>query len=323
MRVLVTGAAGFIGAATATRLLARGDQVIGLDSLNSYYPVALKEHRLAPLLADPGFQFLKLDLADAEPVCDAIVELAPDLIIHLAAQAGVRASADRPFDYVRSNLVGHVTVLEAARHLPHLRQLVYASSSSVYGNRSDGAFSETDRVDAPQSLYAATKRADELMSSVYCEAYGMAATGLRFFTVYGPMGRPDMAYWTFAERMLRGEPVTAYEAGRLKRDFTFIDDIVTGILAVADQPGSPGQHRVYNIGNNNPEPVSALIAALEHALGVKATVMDRPRPPYDVETTFADISAMQEDFGWHPTTNLQAGISAFADWFHGWIDSHP
>lgn len=320
MRVLVTGAAGFIGAATATRLLARGDQVIGLDSLNDYYPVALKEHRLEPLLAHPGFQFLKLDLADAEPVRDAIVGLAPDLIIHLAAQAGVRASAERPFDYVRSNLVGHMTVLEAARHLPHLRHLVYASSSSVYGNRSDGAFSEADRVDAPQSLYAATKRADELISGVYCEAYGLAATGLRFFTVYGPMGRPDMAYWTFAEQMLRGEPVTAYEAGRLKRDFTFIDDIVTGILAVADHPATPGKHRVYNIGNNNPEPVSALIAALEQALGVTARVIDRPRPSYDVETTFADISAMQADFGWRPTTKLEAGIAAFASWLRVWQD---
>lgn len=314
MRVLVTGAAGFIGAATATRLLARGDHVIGLDNLNDYYSVALKQQRLAPLLSNPSFQFLKLDLADAEPVRDAIVDLAPDLIIHLAAQAGVRASAERPFDYVRSNLVGHTTVLEAARGLPRLHQLVYASSSSVYGNRSDGAFSETDPADTPQSLYAATKRADELISAVYCDAYGLAATGLRFFTVYGPMGRPDMAYWTFAERILRGEPITAYEGGRLKRDFTFIDDIVSGILAVADKPGPNGQHRLYNIGNNRPEPVSALIAALEAALGRQATVIDAPRPSYDVMTTFADIQAMQQDFGWRPTTNLNEGVTAFATW---------
>lgn len=318
MRVLVTGAAGFIGAATATRLLARGDTVIGLDSINDYYPTGLKRQRLAPLLAHPAFSFQQLDLGEAEPVRDAIVDLAPDLIIHLAAQAGVRASAERPFDYVRSNLVGHMTVLEAARRLPQLRQLVYASSSSVYGNRTDGAFSEADRVDAPQSLYAATKRADELMSSVYCDAYGLAATGLRFFTVYGPMGRPDMAYWTFAEKMLRGEPIVAYDGGRLKRDFTFVDDIVAGILAVADAPGPAGQHRVYNIGNNQPEQVSALITALEAALEVRAEVIDLPKPSYDVETTYADISAMQTDFGWRPTTSLTDGIAAFGRWFRAW-----
>lgn len=318
MRVLITGAAGFIGAATATRVLARGDEVIGLDNLNSYYPVTLKHERLKPLLAEPAFRFLQLDLGDAEPVRDAIVDLAPDRIIHLAAQAGVRASAERPFDYVRSNLVGHMTVLEAARRLPRLQQLVYASSSSVYGNRTDGAFSEADRVDAPQSLYAATKRADELMSSVYCDAYGLAATGLRFFTVYGPRGRPDMAYWTFADRMLRGEPVVAYDGGRLKRDFTYVDDIVSGILAVADQPGPPGLHRIYNIGNNSPEPVSALIAALEAALEVRAEVIDQPKPSYDVESTYADITAMQNDFGWSPTTSLMEGIGHFGRWFRSW-----
>jgi UDP-glucuronate 4-epimerase len=318
MKVLVTGAAGFIGAATSARLLDQGHQVVGVDNLNSYYPVKLKHARLAGLLSRPGFEFAELDLAASEPVVETIAGLRPDLIIHLAAQAGVRASAERPFDYVRSNLVGHMTILEAARQLPDLIQLVYASSSSVYGNRSDGAFSETDRVDAPQSLYAATKRADELMSHVYCDAYGLRATGLRFFTVYGPMGRPDMAYWTFAERILKGLPVTAYEGGQLKRDFTFVDDIVSGILAVAASPGPAGQHRVYNIGNNQPETVAHLIACLEASLGVRAVVHDAPKPSYDVDITYANVAAMQADFGWQPTTPLSVGIDRFAAWFKGW-----
>jgi UDP-glucuronate 4-epimerase len=280
--------------------------------------VALKKERLDSLAAHPGFAFVKQDLSEIEAATRIIVDWKPDLIIHLAAQAGVRASAERPFDYVKSNLVAHTVVLEAARQLPGLKQLIYASSSSVYGNRSDGPFKETDRVDEPRSLYAATKRANELLTGVYCEAYGLAATGLRFFTVVGPRGRPDMAYWTFGERILAGLPITAYEGGRLMRDFTFVEDIVSGVLAVADKPPQRGQHRIYNLGNNQPQPVSALIAALETSLGVKAIVHDAAKPGYDVDTTFADISAMQRDFGWAPTTSLQTSIDAFAQWFLMW-----
>lgn len=321
MRVIVTGAAGFIGCACAKSLLDRGDDVLGIDNINDYYTTDLKHHRLAELEGRSGFSFVEQDLSDIEPTTKVIVEWKPDVIIHLAAQAGVRASAERPFEYVKSNLVGHMVVLEATRQLPDLRQLVYASSSSVYGNRSDEALSETDRVDAPQSLYAATKRADELLTAVYCDAYGLPATGLRFFTVYGPKGRPDMAYWMFAECILDGLPITAYEGGRLKRDFTFVDDIVSGILAVADKPPQPSQHRIYNIGNNNPQSVSALIAALEVSLGKKAIVTNAPKPSYDVDSTFANIDAMRRDFNWAPTTSLQTGIAAFAQWFLQWRDS--
>jgi UDP-glucuronate 4-epimerase len=318
MRVVVTGAAGFIGSVCASALLERGDEVLGVDSINDYYSVSLKHERLKALEGRSGFTFVKQDLAEIEPSMALLEAWKPDTIIHLAAQAGVRASAERPFDYVRSNLVGQMVVLEATRKLPNLRQLVYASSSSVYGNRSDGAFSETDRVDAPQSLYAATKRADELLTAVYCDAYGLAATGLRLFTVYGPKGRPDMAYWTFAESILAGLPITAYEGGRLKRDFTFVDDIVSGILAVVDRAPQTGQHRIYNIGNNKPQTVSSLISALEKALEVKAVVIDAPKPSYDVEATFANIDAMVHDFGWAPTTSFEDGIAAFAEWFVTW-----
>ncbi len=318
MRVVVTGAAGFIGSVCAAMLLDRGDEVLGLDSINDYYTPALKHHRLVGLEGRERFSFLKLDLADVEMATATIVDWQPDVIIHLAAQAGVRASSERPFDYVNSNLVGHMVVLEATRQLPHLRQLVYASSSSVYGNRSEGPFKETDRVDAPQSLYAATKRADELLTGVYCEAYRLPATGLRFFTVYGPRGRPDMAYWTFAQSMLDGIPITAFDGGRLKRDFTFVDDIVSGILTVVDNPPLSGEHRIYNLGNNEPQTVLALIAALEVSLGVKAIVIDAPKPSYDVETTFANVDAMERDFGWKPTTSLSVGIAAFATWFLKW-----
>ena len=252
------------------------------------------------------------------PALALVANIRPDIIIHLAAQAGVRASAEVPFDYVRSNLIGHMTMLEAARALPNLQQLVYASSSSVYGNRADGLFCETDRVDEPTSLYAATKRADELMTGVYCGSYDLPATGLRFFTVYGPAGRPDMAYWIFAEQIMAGKPITLYDGGALKRDFTYVDDIVSGILAVADNPPHKGQHRIYNIGNNNPETVLALVSALEAALGMSAIVHTAPKPSYDVTMTAANIDAMIRDFNWRPTTSLFDGIQKFGDWFKTW-----
>jgi UDP-glucuronate 4-epimerase len=326
MRVLVTGAAGFIGARVAGRLLDRGETVIGLDSLNDYYPVALKHARLAGLQGRAGFNFEHRDLSDGEASAAWIADLAPDAIVHLAAQAGVRASAERPFDFIRSNLMGHAAVLEAARTLTGrggLRHLVYASSSSVYGDRPEtgqagGAFRETDAVDRPASLYAASKRADELMSEVYASAYGVRSTGLRFFTVYGPMGRPDMAYWRFAEAMLKGVPIVAYGQGLLKRDFTYVDDIVAGVLAVLDHPADAPIHRLYNIGNNRPATVLDLIAALERALGVTARVELADKPSFDVQTTFADVEAMRADFGWAPTTALDNGIARFGAWFKEW-----
>jgi UDP-glucuronate 4-epimerase len=318
VRIIVTGAAGFIGAALAKALLVRGDEVIGIDSINAYYDRTLKDARLSDLRLFDRFTFHQQDLAQTDAALTLIASIKPDIIIHLAAQAGVRASAEVPFDYVASNLVGHMTVLEAARRLPDLQQLVYASSSSVYGNRTDGKFHETDRVDAPTSLYAATKRADELMSQVYCGSYNMAATGLRFFTVYGPAGRPDMAYFMFAENIVAGKPITVFDDGTLKRDFTFIDDIVSGIIAVADKPPARGQHRIYNIGNDNPETVLALVHALEVALGQKAIIETAPKPSYDVAMTAANIDAMKADFGWTPTTSLHDGIMAFGTWFKGW-----
>jgi UDP-glucuronate 4-epimerase len=318
VRVLVTGVAGFIGAAVAQALLARGNDVVGIDSVNAYYSTDLKRYRLAQLTLNPKFSFIQQDLSHVDRSLVIINEIAPDIIIHLAAQAGVRASAEVPFDYVQSNLVGHMTILEAARALPNLKQLVYASSSSVYGNRSEGAFCETDRVDEPTSLYAATKRADELMSQVYSASYGIPSTGLRFFTVYGPAGRPDMAYWIFAEKILAGEPIIVFNEGTLKRDFTYINDIVSGILAIADTPPKAGQHRIYNIGNNNPETVMALVYALENALGRKAIVETAPKPHYDVTMTAANIDAITRDFGWRPTTSLNDGIRAFGDWFTTW-----
>ena len=318
MRVLITGAAGFIGSFCSARFLDRGDAVLGIDNINDYYDIALKHERLRPLLGYPNFTFAQQDLAKADEALKTIVDWAPDVIVHLAAQAGVRASAERPFDYVQSNLVAHMVMLEATRQLPDLQQFVYASSSSVYGNRSDGAFKESDRVDQPQSLYAATKRADELLTGVYCDAYGLGATGLRFFTVVGPKGRPDMAYWTFAECILAAKPITAYDGGQLKRDFTYVDDIVSGICAVVDTPAKTRQHRIYNLGNHQPQTVRALITALETSLGKKAVVLDAPKPSYDVDTTYADITAIQQDLGWAPTTSLEAAIASFSKWFLEW-----
>jgi UDP-glucuronate 4-epimerase len=318
VKIIVTGAAGFIGAALAKALLLRGEEVVGIDSINAYYSPALKQSRLADLEAFERFTFHHQDLAQTDAALALIATIQPDIIVHLAAQAGVRASAEVPFDYVNSNLIGHMTVLEAARHLPNLQQLIYASSSSVYGNRGEGKFRETDRVDEPTSLYAATKRANELMSQVYCSSYGLAATGLRFFTVYGPAGRPDMAYFTFAENIVSGVPITIYDDGNLKRDFTFIDDIVSGIMAVAGKPPAHGEHRIYNIGNDHPETVSALVTALERALGQQAIIQTAPKPSYDVDMTAANIDAMKRDFGWKPTTSLQDGIAAFGAWFQAW-----
>jgi len=317
MTALVTGAAGFIGFHTARALLERGVPVVGVDCLTDYYDVALKRARLAELESFDSFQFEALDLADADSFKALALKIRPERILHLAAQAGVRYSLKNPFAYTHANINGHLSVLEAARALgPALKHLVYASSSSVYGER-EGAFKETDPVDAPVSLYAATKRADELMSATYTHLYGLPLTGLRFFTVYGPWGRPDMAYFSFAERMLAGEPIDLFNHGENRRDFTFIDDILPTLQAVlSDTPGA--DHRVFNIGGSSPVDTLTLVSALESALGVKATTRMVDAQPGDVSSTWADTSKLEAAYGAAPRTPLNEGVAAFADWFKVW-----
>lgn len=317
MTTIVTGAAGFVGYHVAEALLARGEPVIGIDNLNSYYAVALKQARLARLQARSGFTFHHADIADRAAMAGVFAGAAEaECIVHLAAQAGVRHSMIDPYAYVTTNVMGHVTVLEAARSLPRLRHLVYASSSSVYGGNTKLPFAETDPVNTPISVYAATKRADELISHAYGHLYGIPQTGLRFFTVYGPWGRPDMAYFSFAERILRGEPITLYEGGRLRRDFTYIDDIVQGVLACLDRaPTSGATPAVFNIGNNRAEWVSELVRLLEEGLGRKAVIVSMPRPVADVAETCADLTAIESHAGYRPTTTLAQGVPRFVAWF--------
>lgn len=319
MTVLVTGAAGFIGYHVCEALLARGETVIGVDEINAYYDPALKHARLARLEGKPGFRFEKLSIADRGAV-EALMAGAPEIdrIVHLAAQAGVRFSMIDPYAYVTANLLGHVVMLEAARHRQGLKHFVYASSSSVYGGNTKMPFSEEDRVDLPVSLYGATKRADELMSHSYSHLYGLKQSGLRFFTVYGPWGRPDMAYFSFAQAIEQGRPITLYDNGTLRRDFTYIDDIVAGILGVLDRPPEGDAPRLLNIGNNQSETVSKLVALLEEGLGKKAVIIDQPRPAADVTDTFADISEIRALTGFSPATPLDRGIPRFVDWYKGW-----
>ena len=290
MTVLLTGAAGFIGMHVAEALLARGDRVIGVDNLNVYYDVGLKRARLARLESRPGFRFLEADVSDREAML-GLAESHGEVtrIVHLAAQPGVRHSLVDPYAYVQANVMGHLVMLELARRLKRLEHLVYASSSSVYGGNRSLPFAETDRMDHPVSLYAATKRSGELISESYAHLFGLPQTGLRFFTVYGPWGRPDMAPWMFAEAILGGRPITLYDGGRLKRDFTFVEDIVAGVVAV-----------------------------LEEALGRRAVVVDTPRPPTDVEETFADIEAIRAVCGYEPRTPIERGVPKFAEWYLSW-----
>ncbi len=319
MPILLTGAAGFIGYHVAEALLARGEAVVGIDNLNDYYDVRLKEARLARLRQRAGFVFHRCDLADRAAMAELAAAQRPvTRIVHLAAQAGVRHSLVDPYAYVTANVAGHLAVLELARHLPRLDHLVYASSSSVYGANTDLPFAEGDRVDTPLSLYAATKRADELMSHAYAHLFGLKQSGLRFFTVYGPWGRPDMAYFLFAEAILRGEPITVYDDGAVRRDFTYIDDVVAGVLGCLDRPPADAVPRLLNIGNNRSEEVGALIAALETALGRRAVVRSAPRPRADVMETFADIAAIAALTGFRPATPLGAGVPRFAAWFLDW-----
>ena len=315
MRVLVTGAAGFIGYHICEALLARGIDVAGVDDLNPYYDVRLKQARLRRL--GKGFSFHQLDIADHEAVSrlgDGV-----EVILHVAAQAGVRYSLENPFAYAASNLTGHLSMLELARHSKSVKHLIYASSSSVYGLGSQLPYTEAERADRPSSLYAATKRADELMSASYTHLFGLKQTGLRFFTVYGPWGRPDMAYFGFAEAIMAGRPVTLYENGALKRDFTYIDDIIAGILGVFDHPpGEDEPHRVFNIGNNQAEYVRDLVALLERHLGVPAKAVSLPKPEADPVETWADVSALNRLCGYVPSTGLDEGIPRFVEWYKIW-----
>jgi len=315
MRVLVTGCAGFIGMHCALRLLARGDEVLGADNLSPYYDVKLKEARLRQLLAGRNFRFERADLADAG-ACERLFELArPERVLHLAAQPGVRYSLENPASYIQSNLVAFANVLQACRrHAP--AHLVYASSSSVYGANAKLPWSETDNVDHPISLYAATKKANELMAHVYSHLHALPATGLRYFTVYGPWGRPDMSPMLFARAILEGRPIQVFNHGDMKRDFTYIDDAVEATVRVLDlAPTGQPPHRILNVGNHQPVALLEYIALLEAALGRKAVKELRPMQPGDVPATYADTRALKEATGFAPDTPLDAGLARFAAWF--------
>lgn len=314
----ITGAAGFIGFYLSKRLLESGAKVVGLDNMNDYYEVSLKEERLRLLNELEGFTFIKGDLADKETVMSIFKDYQPDIVVNLAAQAGVRYSIDNPDAYIQSNLVGFFNILEGCRRYP-VKHLVYASSSSVYGGNTKIPFCVEDQVDRPVSLYAATKKSNELMAYSYSKLYGIKLTGLRFFTVYGPLGRPDMAYFKFAKKIMQGEPIQIYNNGDMYRDFTYIDDIIEGIVNIlphtpkADDLGA--YYKVYNIGNNKPEKLMDYIAALESALGRAAEKEYLPMQPGDVYQTYADVSDLIRDFDFKPSTSIQEGLNRFAEWF--------
>ncbi len=324
MTILVTGAAGFIGAFVARALLERGERVIGLDNLDPYYDPALKRHRLEMLEAHGDFRFVRADIADFAGMVEALggEREAVRAVVHLAAQAGVRHSLENPFAYARSNLLGHLAILELCRHrLPRLERLVYASSSSVYGANTEVPFAEDQRVDRPVSLYAATKRADELMSETYARLHGIPQIGLRFFTVYGPMGRPDMAYFAFTDAIVEGRPIRLFNHGRMRRDFTWIEDVVAGVLAAADhrparEDGVP--HRIFNLGNHRPVELLTFVHLLERAIGREAVKEFAPMQPGDVVETCADITAARRELGFAPTTPLEEGLPRFVAWHRRW-----
>ena len=329
MAVLVTGAAGFIGAATARALLERGNEVVGIDNLNDYYDPSLKKARLDSLARrfDNRFRFERVDFADARQLQQLADSMEIDSIVHLGAQAGVRYSLENPGAYVQSNLVGHANMLELARHC-RPRNMVYASSSSVYGGNKSLPFRVEDRVDHPLSLYAATKKADELLSESYANLYRIPLTGLRFFTVYGPWGRPDMAMWIFTRALYAGEPLPLFNRGEMRRDFTYIDDIVRGVIACLDGPpaddgdakagGSTGPHAIYNIGNSRSEDLMRVVELLEQETGRKALCDPQPMQIGDVKQTFADISAIERDHGFQPTTTIDDGVPRFVEWYRAY-----
>ncbi|HWL72093.1 MAG TPA: SDR family NAD(P)-dependent oxidoreductase [Geminicoccus sp.] len=322
MTILVTGVAGFIGFHVARALLDRGEAVIGVDIVNAYYDPALKEARLAEIAGREGYRFIRADIAELDQIRAIAKEHGDEItgVVHLAAQAGVRHSLTAPFDYVRANLVGHMVMLEVARHdLPKLTSFVYASSSSVYGGNDKTPFSVDDPVERPVSLYAATKRADELLSYAYAHLYRIPQTGLRFFTVYGPWGRPDMAAYIFADAIAKGRPITLFNHGEMQRDFTYIDDIVAGVLAALDRPpasdaqGVPA--RVYNLGNHRPNDLKTFVRIIEQELGRTAEIRLAPMQPGDVPATYADIEASRRDLGFEPKTPLEEGLPKFIQWY--------
>lgn len=332
MKILVTGAAGFIGMHTALRLLERGDTVVGIDNLNDYYDPQLKLDRLEQLKPHAGFSFEKMDLADRPNIEALFTREKFDRVVHLAAQAGVRYSITNPHAYGESNLIGFLNILEACRH-NQIQHLVYASSSSVYGGNTKMPFSESDSVDHPVSLYAATKKANELMAHTYSHLYGLPTTGLRFFTVYGPWGRPDMAYFSFTKNIIEGKPIQVFNHGRMKRDFTYIDDIVDGVVATLDRTATadaafdrsapnPGTaqapFRVFNIGNNSPVELGTFIETLENSIGQQAIKEYKPMQPGDVEATYADVDSLKRWTGKEPMVNLTDGINRFVAWYKVW-----
>ena len=317
----MTGAAGFVGAHVTKRLLDRGERVVGVDNLNAYYDPRLKHARLEWLQGD-RFVFHKMDIADSEDFARVVSDEQPEHVIHLAAQAGVRYSLEEPFAYERANVAGHLSVLEAVRQAKHRPQLLYASSSSVYGDRplnENNGFSENDQVDRPVSLYAATKRSCELMSSAYAHLYGIGSSGLRLFTVYGPWGRPDMAYFSFVETILKGDPIEIYGEGRMARDFTYIDDIVDGVLGLLEKPALTGEHRIFNIGAGRPRGLLEMVGILEDALGVPARKIMLPMQLGDVTMTFADISRLSALTGYEPKIPLEEGLQRFVGWRRRWL----
>ncbi len=331
-RILVTGVAGFIGFHVARRLLLRGDEVVGLDNLNDYYDVRLKQHRLGEIEGEPNFEFHLLDISDRRQMVALFQHRTFDVVIHLAAQAGVRHSLEHPQAYIDSNLVGFANLLEGCRHAG-VGHLVYASSSSVYGANTQMPFSVRHNVDHPLNLYAATKKANELMAHAYSHLYGLPTTGLRFFTVYGPWGRPDMALFLFTKAILAGEPIDVFNEGRMQRDFTYIDDIVTGVLLTADHPPTPdpdwdsdhpdpassrAPYRLYNIGNNQPVELLRLIDVLEQTLGRAAVKNFLPMQPGDVPATWADVSDLTRDVGFRPATPIEVGVPRFVEWYRGY-----
>jgi UDP-glucuronate 4-epimerase len=323
MTVLVTGAAGFIGFHVASALLARGDAVVGVDNLNDYYDVSLKEARLERLAGEAGFTFVRADIADRDGLSAALAEVGQiPRIVHLAAQAGVRYSLEHPFAYTHGNVTGQLTMLELCRHTQGLEHMVYASSSSVYGGNTKLPFSVEDRTDRPVSLYAASKSAAELMSRSYAHLYGLPLTGLRYFTVYGPWGRPDMALFIFTKAILAEEPIRVFNRGDMGRDFTYVDDIVQGTLAALDHPpaGTSDKvpHRIYNLGNNHPEPLLRLIELIEQATGREAERILEPMQPGDVRETYADIEATSRDLGFAPRVPLADGVPRFVDWYRSY-----
>lgn len=317
-KILVTGGAGFIGFHLTKSLLEKGEHVIGIDNLNDYYEVSLKEARLAILKEYESFEFYKIDIADKAAVDELFAQHKPEIVVNLAAQAGVRYSIENPQAYIDSNLVGFFNILEACRHNP-VKHLLYASSSSVYGNQQKTPFSVSDPVDHPISLYAATKKSNELIAHSYCHLYRIPCTGLRFFTVYGPLGRPDMAYFSFAKKIFAGKPIQVFNNGDLYRDFTYVEDIVKGIENMLDHPPVPNeagdQYKVYNIGNNKPVRLMDFIETLENALGKTAEKEFLPMQPGDVYQTYADVTDLMQDFDFKPSTTIQEGLGKFAEWY--------